>query len=116
MKHLEFVVEEIDALSVLVLRGFLDLNEVIKFERQIDRLIKNKQINIILDLTQLTYISSAGLGSLVSTIRELRNLGGDLKIGGLSDRVKELLETFGFSDIFDTFLTREEAIMKFKEI
>ncbi len=64
----------------------------------------------------MTYISSAGLGLIIGYIRELRRKGGDIKIGGMSERVQDILNTFGFSVIFDTFATREEAILKFKEL
>jgi anti-anti-sigma factor len=116
MKDLEIVTEEIDALTIMSVRGQLDFKEVSRFKRQLTKTLSQKQYHIILDLSQLTFISSSGLGLLVSTIREIRAHGGDLKIGGVSERVGEIMETFGFDAIFDTFMTREDAIMKFKEI
>lgn len=116
MKQLDITVEQKEDVAVLVAGGMMDIDEVQKFERHLLRLLKDEQIKVVLDLSRLTYISSAGLGLIIGYIRELRRKGGDIKIGGMSERVQDILNTFGFSVIFDTFATREEAILKFKEL
>lgn len=116
MKNLKITSEKIDTITVVSLDGFLDLSEVSNYERAIEKHLKSNCLKIILDFSQLTYISSAGVAALIKSIRAFRRQGGDLKISALADRSKEILDIYGFTNVYETFLTREDAIMRFKEV
>lgn len=114
MKSLKINVLNEGKIKVIVVSGFMDMSEVPKFEAAIEGLIKSGSLQIVLDLTNLEYISSAGLGEIIGRIREVRRQGGDIKVGGYSDLVYEILETFGFTAVFETFPSREKAMQKFE--
>jgi len=99
--------------QILNITGFMDMREVPKFEQALDQLIKSSRCQIVLDLSGLEYISSAGLGTIIGSIREVRRQGGDIKVGGCSTPVYEILKTFGFTDVFETYPSRKEAVRKF---
>jgi anti-sigma B factor antagonist len=113
LKQVQIREEAVGAVRVLVVEGFMDMREVPKFDQALDKLIKAGQVKIVLDLSQLEYISSAGLGSIIGNIRRVRTLGGDIKVGGHSATVFEILRTFGFTEVFDTCSTRAEAVKKY---
>lgn len=92
----------------------MDMREVPKFEQALEKLITAGKYRIVLDLTNLEYISSAGLGTIIGNIREVRRQGGDIKVGGHSAPVYDILKTFGFTEVFETYATRDEALRKFK--
>lgn len=100
-------------IQILDVDGFMDMREVPKFEQAVDQLIKAGRCRIVLDLADLEYISSAGLGTIIGSIREVRRQGGDIKVGGCSTSVLDILKTFGFTQVFETYASRKEAIQKF---
>jgi anti-sigma B factor antagonist len=115
MKHVEISTETQGDLRIINVSGFMDMGEVPKFEHVIERLVKEGWVRIVLDLSSLEYVSSAGLGAIIGWIREVRRENGDIKVGGYSALVFEILKTFGFTSVFETYPSREEAISKFRE-
>ncbi len=85
-----------------------------KFEKKLDELIKDGQNQIVLDFTDLEYISSAGLGAVIGRIRQVRRSGGDIKVGGFSELVSEIFDTFGIAAICESYSSREQAIAQFE--
>ena len=113
MKHVQIQSERQGAIEIVNVDGFMDMREVPKFEQALDQLIKAGRCRIVLDLSKLEYISSAGLGTIIGSIREVRRQGGDIKVGGYSAPVYDILKTFGFTEVFETYATRKEALQKF---
>jgi anti-sigma B factor antagonist len=99
--------------EIVKVKGFMDLLQVMHFEAYLDQLIQTNCIKIVLDFSELDYISSAGLGAIIGRIRDVRAKSGDIKIGGCSKPVKDILEVFGFSSVFSLTKTPEEAVSKF---
>jgi anti-sigma B factor antagonist len=101
--------------SVVIVRvkGFMDLLQVEHFEHYLDEVIKNQTNKIVLDLSELEYISSAGLGAIIGRIRDVRTKGGDIKIGNCSSTVADILEILGFALVFSLAKTNEEAMRLF---
>jgi anti-sigma B factor antagonist len=100
-------------IQILDIDGFMDMREVPKFEKAVEDLIKTGHHRIVLDMTDLEYISSAGLGTIIGSIRKVRSQGGDIKVGGVSLPVMDILKTFGFTQVFETYASRREAVQKF---
>jgi anti-sigma B factor antagonist len=91
------------------------MTQVHEFESVLDKLIQEGKTRIVLDFSELEYISSAGLGALVGRIREVRKTNGDIKIGGGTPAVMEILKMFGFSEVFSLSSTPGEAMKLFGE-
>ena len=114
MKNVEITNQPKGEIQIVKVAGFMDMAEVPKLEQALDGLIKDGKIRIVLDLSGLEYVSSAGLGTIIGRIREVRRSGGDIKVGSYSEMVYNILDTFGFTQVFETYTTREEAILKFE--
>ena len=69
--------------EVLILVGEMDAYTVSEFEAAIKKKKKNGRYQIVVDGTQLLYISSAGFGAFVGYIEDIRLQGGDIKIAAL---------------------------------
>lgn len=89
---MEFVADEIDR-DVMILRADGGLNGANsgEFVDQLATLIDAGVRKIIIDCSGLTYISSAGLGTLVLLHRRMADHGGDVKVAGLSGMVAQVL-------------------------
>jgi anti-sigma B factor antagonist len=92
-----------DNLIVICLEGYLDFHTAPEFEDTIQAEIDAGRKQIIVDCQKLEYVSSAGLGVFMGFVEELRELGGDIKVCGLTSKVKDVFEMLGFGEIFDIF-------------
>ncbi len=112
-----FAIKRIDQeeISILNASGFLDLHTVPKFEEAIDNLIKEKRYKIIVNLKNLDYISSAGLGVFMGFIEEIREHEGDIKLCNLSERVFKVFDLLGFPALFEIFDQESQALEKFRK-
>lgn len=113
MNDFEIQATEKDGISILYVEGFLDAHTVSGFESTIQRLVKDKNYKIVVNMQKLEYISSAGLGVFMGFIEEIREQGGDIKLSNLSDKVFRVFDLIGFPALFDILPTEEEAIKKF---
>jgi anti-sigma B factor antagonist len=102
-----------DDLSIIKLEGYLDAHTAPQFEQTIQTEMEAGRLRIIVDCEKLTYISSAGLGVFMSFIEEIRELGGDIKICGLTPKVRSVFEILGFTELFDICETQTEAVERF---
>ena len=69
---------------------------------------------VLLDMSQLQFVDSSGLGAVLSCLRSLSAAGGDLKLCGLSKPVRAVFEVTRMHRIFDIFETRDEALRAFR--
>ncbi|CAG0989458.1 MAG: STAS domain-containing protein [Anaerolinea sp.] len=78
----------------------------------------NEQIDagrkmLVVDLSRVEYMSSAGLREMVAAAKKLRNDNGDLRLASPSPRVQEVLELAGLNMIFQVYPTQVEAVGSF---
>lgn len=69
--------------------------------------------HLVLDLSSVDYMSSAGLRELVNALKKLKRVSGDLRIAQPSKRVREVMEMAGLDTIFLIFDTSTEAVDSF---
>ena len=71
------------------------------------------QTQVVADFSNVTYTSSAGLRSLLSTVKNCRRVGGDFRIAGLQPQVERVLAIAGFTSIIKTFPDVAGAVASF---
>lgn len=104
-----------DNFAVIKLDGAVDAHTAPQFEEAVQKVIDEGQNKIVVDCEKLTYISSAGLGVFMGFVEEVRDAGGDIKICGLSDKVKQPFEILGFETLFHFCPDVESSKAKFSE-
>jgi anti-sigma B factor antagonist len=102
-----------DRLSIITIEGFVDAHTAPQFENAIQSEIDAGRHFIIVNCEKLNYISSAGLGVFMSFIEEVRERGGDIKICGLTPKVKHTFEILGFQDLFEMLDDQPAAVARF---
>jgi len=100
-------------ISIISLTGSLDTNTSKEAEDQMNKLLDEGTTKLLIDLTDLDYISSSGLRILLSTSKKLKPLKGEMRICGLNETVNEVFEISGFTMIFKIFKTLNEASTNF---
>lgn len=98
---------------LLILAGYIDTTTCQELTETIQGLIKQEQYFIIADMSGVTYVSSAGWGVFMGEIKNIRDLGGDLKITQMPPDVFEVFEMLEFNRILNYYDTIEEAIDEF---
>ena len=86
-------------LVTLKIEGRLDTTTAPTLEKIIGEII-DSVTELILDMNQLTYVSSAGLRVLLSTQKQMNKIG-TMKLIGVCEEVMEVFEMTGFSDILN---------------
>jgi anti-sigma B factor antagonist len=71
--------------------------------------------NVVMNLREVNFIDSGGLGTLVSLYTSARNAGGAVKLANLSQRVGDLLQVTKLLTIFEVFDNEEAAAKSFKK-
>lgn len=79
----------------------------------IQGLLDSGQARILLDMTQLTFLDSAGLGDLVDCHRRVAETGGALRLLGPSARILELLDITQLTALFESFEDESAALASF---
>ena len=101
-------------ISVIKVGGYIDTTTSAELENALETLLQNKTYNIIIDLADVDYISSAGWGIFISEIKGIREAGGDLKLVGMISDVLEVFELLEFHFILKSFDTLDDAINDFE--
>jgi anti-sigma B factor antagonist len=101
------------SVTVFRLQGHLDAQTVRQLEGHYEAETARTKYKWVVDLGQLEYISSAGLGSFVGVLSELRSQGGDILFIGLSPKMLKIFKVLGFTRIFKVFDSEAEALKAF---
>ncbi|MEJ2195899.1 MAG: STAS domain-containing protein [Ignavibacteriaceae bacterium] len=70
--------------------------------------------NVVIDLGGVSFVSSSGIGILISAYTTMKNNGGNLKIANISDKVKGLLSITKLDSIFEHYSEVDEALKSFE--
>lgn len=104
----------VDGVSILDLSGKIVLGEGdAQVKERIKGLLADGQKRILLNLADVSYIDSAGLGSLISSYATVKREGGQLKLVNLTKRVRDLLAITKLITVFDTYDDEKEALASF---
>jgi anti-sigma B factor antagonist len=100
---------------VLDLKGKVTLGDGDELLREnINRLVEKGQKKIILNLADVPYVDSVGLGEIVRTYTTVSRQGGSLKLLNLTKRISDLLSITKLLTVFETFDTESEAVQSFR--
>jgi anti-sigma B factor antagonist len=108
-------VRSVGDVKILDCSGKITLGEgTISVRNSVRDILKGGSKNIVLNLDDISYVDSAGIGELVSTYTSVVNSGGSLKLLNLSNKTHQLLTITKLLTVFDTFDNEEAAVGSFK--
>lgn len=99
--------------TVVTVSGRIDAITAPDFENHLDGLIGQGNKLLLINLSGLGYISSAGLRSILSSAKKLKTLAGELVFAGLQGPVEEVFQISGFQSIFKIFPSEGDALNSF---
>jgi anti-anti-sigma factor len=96
--------------TIISVTGRMDAVASPGFEKQLANLIEHGEKDLVIDLGELEYISSAGLRVILTTVKKLKEKEGRLYLCALQDTVKEIFEISGFSTAIPTCDSIDSAL------
>ncbi len=102
------------ALTLLTLKGTIETTNASSLEEAIDRIIEDRCFRIVVDLSNVTYISSAGWGIFISEIKQVRRNAGDIKLAAMTAPVREVFDLLEFNNILKPYAGKDEAVRDFR--
>lgn len=107
---MEFKESQSGDFRVIDLEGKLLTSQHEELQKRLLGIIEGGEKKIVINCTGLTYISSSGLRILLVVLKKITAAGGELRIAGLRDNIREILLIAGFTSIFSIFATLDEAV------
>lgn len=98
---------------LLKVEGRIDSNSAPEMETKLGDMVDAEKTQIILNLKDVEYMSSAGLRAMVSTLKKVKRVNGDLRLCEPSARVHEVLRLAGLTSIFSIYNAQAEAVGSF---
>jgi anti-sigma B factor antagonist len=104
----------VNDVTILDLKGKITLGEGDEALRErINQLIGQNRKRILLNLAEVPYIDSAGLGEVVRTYTTVSRQGGQLKLVNLTKRITDLLSITKLLTVFEAFESESEALKSY---
>jgi anti-sigma B factor antagonist len=111
--HMKLSINHVNNICYFTLVGEIDSLSAGLIKDKIQSQIEAQCYNFIVDLTQVKFMDSAGLGVLVSGLKVCNKNGGDLVLVGLTENVRELFRITRLDTVFKLFPDRESAAEAF---
>jgi anti-sigma B factor antagonist len=102
-----------DGIVILAITGRLDTTNYNVLEEKLVSLVDNNKHNILIDCTELSYISSSGLRIMLMGLKKINSVKGKFALCSLQDNIREIFEISGFTSIFTIYTSQQEALAKF---
>jgi len=101
--------------AVVRITGDITLNKGgdVLLKDKVQSLLQQNQKNILLDMSGVSYVDSAGLGELVQAYATTKNRGGALKLVSVTKRLKDLLVVTKLLTVFDTYDSEADGLASF---
>ncbi|KAB2858581.1 MAG: STAS domain-containing protein [Anaerolineae bacterium] len=113
---IEILSTEFKRVQLLEVSGRVDSTTAGQLGEALNGTIDAGKSRVVLDLSKVDYMSSAGLREMVSALKRVQGMpgsGGYVRIANPSERVREVLELAGLDEIFKIFPTQVEAVGSF---
>ncbi len=106
---------EVDGISVVVLEGRIVLGEESNALREsVKSLLGKNKKQIVLNMDNVTYIDSAGLGTLVASHHSAHSQNASLKLSNLGSKFQEILQVTRLLTVFEVYDSEAAAVRSFK--
>ena len=105
-----------DGITVVQPDGRIDTEAAEQLDQVLQAALASGSHKIVVDMSKVEYISSAGLRSLAAVLVRCRDEGGDMKLAALNERVTRVFKIIGFDLLMSVSDTVETAISEFSSV
>jgi anti-sigma B factor antagonist len=106
---------EVNGVTVLEIHGKILMGEGdIAIKKKVDELLAENVKNVVLDLADVPYIDSSGLGELIRCYTTMRKASGTLKLANVTERIVDLLTITKLITVFEYYKSVDDAVKSYK--
>ncbi len=113
--QLKLTTRTVDGVTVVDCAGRIVFGDESALLRDTVKKLIAENSRIVLNLADISYIDSGGLGTLVALYTTARNAGGAVKLANLTQRVGDLLQVTKLVTVFESFDSEQEAVDSFRK-
>ena len=106
---------KIENVTILSIKGRADVSNASKLENACKKILERHEKEVIIDGTQLEFISSAGLRVLLKLAKEIKKNAGRLAVAHVNDLVRNIFEISGFVELFPIYDNVVKALSHFQD-
>ena len=110
---METDIKQENNITTISVKGSVDALTAAELTNTMNKQVEDGHVNLIVDLTGLAFMSSAGLRSLLGAVKETRTHGGDLRIVSTNPGIDKVLKMSGFHNIAKVFTSQTDALASF---
>lgn len=110
---IEINVTDHNQVTLVEVSGRVDSMNANQFGEALGSQIEKGKIHLVLDLSSVEYMSSAGLREIVTALKKAKKARGDLRLAQPSQRVREVLEMAGLDTIFTIYKSQSDAVASY---
>ena len=109
---MEIIVKEIDDIRIVKITGEIDMSNTAQIK---EKFLDVPVSKFVIDMTDVSYIDSSGIGTLLSIYKNTKARSGNLVVVGLNPRLKKLFDMLGLSKILKTVDDVDEGLKELKK-
>lgn len=102
-----------ERVEVMAPKGRLDMASAPAFRERVKQLVESGSHRLIVDLGEVSFVDSSGLGAVIGGLKVARQAGGDLRIARANEQVKLVLELTSLNRLLQPYESLEEALEGF---
>ena len=107
---MEIDTASLETVTTVAVKGRVDSTTAEKLRDHLTEVIRAGSARLVIDLKEVTYISSAGFRTLLITARSVENAQGKLALCGIGGEVKRLFDIASFTELFTILPNRDDAV------
>ena len=112
---LQIDITEADNVTILTIIGKVDSFTHPELNNSFDLVMKKGKKNILLNMKDMNYIDSVGIGSIIRFAKWVGKIGGSIKIAEMQSNIRQVFRLLSYDQILSIYDTASEAIMTFRE-
>ena len=113
MLDLKFIVEDREGITIVKCLGRFDSETYMETKEKILSFLRDGKVRLVLEMSELEYVSSAGWGVILGHLKEFRDKGGNIVICSVKSHVKDVFEMMDLKEVLDSYSTVEKACASF---
>jgi anti-sigma B factor antagonist len=99
-----------ERVTVLAPKGRLDMSSAPAFRERVKQLVESGQTQLVVDLEEVSFVDSSGLGAVIGGLKVARQAGGDLRIARPNQQVLLVLDLTSLNRVLRPYGSLEEAL------
>jgi anti-sigma B factor antagonist len=112
--NLKLETRQAEAVTIVSCQGRIVFGDEAAYLRDTLKKVLTTTRNVVLNLANVSYIDSGGLGTLVGVYSSARASGADIKLTGLGQRLRDVLQITKLATVFEVYETEPQAVAAFQ--